>query len=66
MNEIKKIISLREFKLRGIRCVSVRQDEDLIGFYVGTDDDWSDGIITKKDLKSLDEIKKDINLNCCE
>lgn len=59
-----EFVSLREFKLRGIRCVSVKNfDEELLGFYVGCDEDWTDGIITKKDLKSLDQIKRDINLN---
>jgi hypothetical protein len=61
---MKEFVSLREFKLKGIRCVSVRNlDEELLGFYVGTDEDWDDGIITKKDLKSLDQLKRDINLN---
>ena len=62
--EFKKSITyLREFRIRGIRCVAVRIDELLLGFYVGTDDDWTDGVITKRDLKTIDELKSDINLN---
>lgn len=61
--EISKVTSLREFKLKGIRCVVVKNDDELLGFYVGCDDDWSDGIITRKDLKTLEQIKRDINLN---
>lgn len=58
-----KVTYLREFRLKGIRCVSVRIDEVLLGFYIGCDDDWSDGIITKNDLKTIEQIKKEINLN---
>ena len=60
----KEFVSLREFKLKGIRCVSVRNlDELLLGFYIGTDDDWIDGVVTRKDLRTLNQIKIDINLN---
>lgn len=62
-NEFGKVTYLREFRIRGIRCVSVKIDEILLGFYVGTDDDWSDGIITKRDLKTIDQLKNEINSN---
>lgn len=63
----KEYVVLREFKLRGVRCVAVRNlDDQLLGFYIGVDDDWTDGVITKKDLKTLEQIKKDINLNAEE
>jgi len=59
----KKITYLREFRIKGIRCVSVKVDEILLGFYIGTDDDWTDGIITRSELKTIDELKREINLN---
>jgi hypothetical protein len=64
--EINKVISLREFKIKGIRCVVVKNDDELLGFYVGCDDDWSDGIVTRNDLKSLQEIKRDISSHCVD
>jgi len=65
IDEWPEMAVLREFKISGVRCVSVKNlDGKLLGFYIGTDEDWTEGIITKKDLMPIDRLKRSVNQNC--